>query len=117
MFPVNIETIVIPYVDLLFSVKYLESTLKREVSRTGFSIQYAFNKFYYCRPMSASTFIGAFELFASNPDFEDPTANFNRSCIFVAGTSETGEKSASVSHGDTLLSLVIMVTVCRLLLQ
>ena len=118
MFPINIETIVIQYVALLFSDKYLESALKREVNRTRFNIQYAMNKFYFCRPMSASTFIGAFELFASNPDFEDRTANLNRSCIFNA-TSQTliGQRSASVSHGDTLLSLVIMIIVCRMLLQ
>ena len=63
-------------------------------------------------------FIGAFELFASTPDFADPTANFNRIC---QGSSDkliaTTEKStAGGTYGDGLLPLVVVSTVCRMLL-
>ena len=115
MFPINIETIITQYVALLFSDTFIEKELKRDINRTYFNLEFTLNKLWYCSYWTRSTFIGAFELFASNPDSADPMANLNRSCN---SHTRIGQRvSSSVSHGDTLLSLVIMITVCRLLLQ
>ena len=50
------------------------------VSRVGLDLKASMGLMTLC-PKKVTTFIGAFEFFASNPDYQDPAANLDgRSC-------------------------------------
>ena len=65
-----------------------------------------------------SHFIGAFELFASTPDFADQAVNLNRICPVPSDklTATTEKSTAGGTYGDGLLPLVVVITGCRMLL-
>ena len=86
-------------------------------SRQNVDISKLLKRLQMC-PATPSTFIGAFELFASTPDFSDPVANLNRTCVVPAEklTGTTEKSTAGGTYGDGLLSLVVVIAVCRMLL-
>ena len=125
----NTETIVIKCMALLFSVQSYGPMLSlaiKQMMPTRHSVNAGeiLTKVKACPP-TASYFVGAFEVFASTPDFADPTADLNRNCTHPPITTTTTTtttvtttttRNAGGTRGHALLSLVVVSTVCRMLL-
>ena len=70
-------------------------------------------------PPTDSYFIGAFEVFASTPDFADPAANLNRNCThspITTTTTPTTTIAGGTCGQHARLSLVVVSTLCIMLL-
>ena len=119
IFQCDIETIVIKCLTfLLFSVKSLAFLLKSRIPRTKCDIRKALEQIQIC-PDSPNDFIGAFEFFASTPDFEDPAFNLTRKCPFspIKGTRLSARSMAGGIYGNGLLRLVVVITAGTILLS
>jgi len=77
----------------------------------------AMNQLKIC-PSAPGDFIGAFEFFASTPDFEDPAFNLTRKCLFspIKSTKPSARSTAGGIYGNGLLRLVVVITACKMLL-